>query len=51
VNVRGPVLVGTDLTEAAAEALRAAAELARGLDSRLAVCHVMPELSPAGALF
>lgn len=45
------VLVGTDLTDAAAEALRAGAELARALDSRLAVCHVMPELSPAGALF
>jgi universal stress protein E len=49
--LRGPVLVGTDLTEAAGEALRAGAELARGLESRLVVCHVIPELLPDGSLF
>ena len=47
----GPVLVGTDLTEAAEEALRAAAELARALGSRLVVCHVVPELWPEGSFF
>jgi nucleotide-binding universal stress UspA family protein len=49
--MRGPVLVGTDLTEAAEEALRAGAELARALNGRLVVCHVIPELLPEGALF
>lgn len=49
--LRGPVLVGTDLTEDAEEALRAGAELARALESRLIVCHVIPELLPTGALF
>jgi nucleotide-binding universal stress UspA family protein len=51
VQLRGPVLVGTDLTEAAEDALRAGAELARALDTRLIVCHVVPELLPDGSLF
>jgi nucleotide-binding universal stress UspA family protein len=51
VPLRGPVLVGTDLSEAAEEALRAGAELARALKSRLVVCHVIPELLPEGSLF
>jgi nucleotide-binding universal stress UspA family protein len=49
--MRGPVLVGTDLTEAAGEALRAGAELARDANSRLIVCHVIPEFMPDGVLF
>ena len=49
--LRGPVLVGTDLTKAAGDALRAGAELARALESRLVVCHVIPELLPDGSLF
>lgn len=49
--LRGPVLVGTDLTEAAEDALRAGAELARALNSRLVVCHVIPELLPDVSLF
>ena len=51
MDLRGPVLVGTDLTDAADEALRAGAELARALKSRLVVCHVVPELVPEGSLF
>jgi nucleotide-binding universal stress UspA family protein len=49
--LRGPVLVGTDLTQAADEAVRQGADLARALDSRLIVCHVVPEVLPGGALF
>ena len=49
--LRGPVLVGTDLTEAAGEAVRAGAELARALESRVIVCHVIPEFFPDVALF
>ena len=49
--LRGPVLVGTDLTDAAEEALRAGAEFARALESRLVVCHVIPDLLPEGSLF
>lgn len=47
----GPVLVGTDLTEAGGEALRAGAELARAFGSQLIVCHVIPELFPDVVLF
>jgi nucleotide-binding universal stress UspA family protein len=49
--LRGPVLVGTDLSAAAEEALRQGAPLARGLSSTLFVCHVIPELLPEGAFF
>lgn len=49
--LRGPVLVGTGLSPAAEEALRQGAALAGALDSELLVCHVVPELLPAGALF
>lgn len=49
--LQGPVLVGTDLTESAAHALRAGAEVARALEARLIVCHVIPELLPDGSLF
>jgi universal stress protein A len=47
----GPVLVGTDLSEAAEEALRQGGELARALASQLIVCHVIPEVIPDGSLF
>jgi len=46
MTLRGPVLVGTDLSAAAEEALRQGAELANGLSSTLFVCHVIPELLP-----
>jgi hypothetical protein len=49
--LRGPVLVGTDLRDAAREAVRAGTELARGLESRVIVCHVIPELFSDVALF
>ena len=51
MTLRGPVLVGTDLSPAADEALRQAARLARELASTLLVCHVVPELIPDGSVF
>ncbi|MGE0816208.1 MAG: universal stress protein [Vicinamibacterales bacterium] len=47
----GPVLVATDLTPPADEALRQGAALADGLGSSLAVVHVVPELSQVRVLF
>lgn len=49
--LRGPVLVGTDLSPAAGEALRQGARLARELASTMFVCHVVPELIPDGSVF
>ena len=48
---RGPVLVGTDLSPAADEALRQGARLAIELARTLLVCHVVPELIPDGSVF
>jgi nucleotide-binding universal stress UspA family protein len=45
------VLVGTDLSPEADEALRQGQRLASSLDTRLLVCHVMPELLRVGVLF
>ena len=47
----GPVLVGTDLSSAAEEALRQGAQLAQSLNSKLIVCHVVPEVLPDGSVF
>jgi nucleotide-binding universal stress UspA family protein len=44
MNVAGPVLVATDLSEGADEALRQADALARAAGVPLHVCHVLPEL-------
>ncbi len=49
--LHGPVLVGTNLSAAADEALRQAARLAADLSSNLLVCHVVPELIPDGSVF
>jgi len=49
--LRGPVLVGTNLTHGAEDALRQGATLARDLGGPLLVCHVMPELLRIGMLF
>jgi nucleotide-binding universal stress UspA family protein len=49
--LRGPVLVATDWSSAADEALRQGARLATELGSRLLVCHVVPELIPDGCVF
>src|SRR4051794_8509331 len=49
--VRGPVLVATDLSEGAEEALRQGDLLARRLDAPLHVCHVLPELLGLDPLF
>ncbi|HEX7086364.1 MAG TPA: universal stress protein [Vicinamibacterales bacterium] len=49
--LRGPVLVGTDLSPESDEALRQGQQLASALDTRLLVCHVMPELLRVGVLF
>jgi nucleotide-binding universal stress UspA family protein len=46
-----PVLVATDLSPAADEAIRQAGALARALDSPLYVCHVLPELLQVRMLF
>jgi nucleotide-binding universal stress UspA family protein len=51
MTLRGPVLVGTDLSPASGEALRQSARLATGLEGRLFVCHVVPELIPDGSVF
>ncbi len=51
MKLRGPVLVGTDLSPEADEALRQAARLATELASTLFVCHVVPELIPDGSVF
>jgi nucleotide-binding universal stress UspA family protein len=51
MTLRGPVLVGTDLSVAADEALRQAAALASELGGTLFVCHVVPELIPDGSVF
>jgi nucleotide-binding universal stress UspA family protein len=51
MTLRGPVLVGTDLSPAAEEALRQGARLAAELASTLFVCHVVPELIPDGSVF
>jgi nucleotide-binding universal stress UspA family protein len=49
--LRGPVLVGTNLTQGAEGALHQGATLARDLGGPLIVCHVMPELLRVGMLF
>lgn len=51
MTLRGPVLVGTDLSPAADEALRQSARLARELAGTLLVCHVVPEVIPDGSVF
>ena len=51
MTLRGPVLVGTDLSPAADEALRQGARFATELASKLFVCHVVPELIPDGSVF
>jgi nucleotide-binding universal stress UspA family protein len=51
MTLRGPVLVGTDLSTAADEALRQGARLAAELSTELIVCHVVPELIPDGSVF
>lgn len=51
MTLRGPVLVGTDLSPAADEALRQGARLASELASTLFVCHVVPELIADGSVF
>ena len=47
----GPVLVGTDLTPGAEEAIRQGAQLARDLDAPLIACHILPEILRVGMLF
>ena len=49
--LHGPVLVGTDLSRGADEALRQGARLAGDLGAPLIVCHVIPELAPVAMLF
>ena len=51
MTLHGPVLVGSHLTPAADEALRQAHILARDIESKLIVCHVLPELLRVRMLF
>ena len=51
MRLRGPVLVGTDLSPQSDEALRQGARLATELASTLCVCHTVPELIPDGSVF
>lgn len=51
MQLKGPVLVGTDLTPRSAEALRQAHRLSVGLFSPLIVCHVLPEFPSVRVLF
>ena len=51
MTLSGPVLVGTDLSTAADEALKQASQLANSLGCRLIVCHVVPELIPDSSVF
>ena len=50
IVLHGPVLVGTDLTPGAEEAIRQGAQLARDLDTPLIACHILPG-SRVGMLF
>jgi nucleotide-binding universal stress UspA family protein len=49
--LQGPVLVASDLSEGADEALRQGNALARSLNASLHVCHVLPELLSLDPLF
>lgn len=51
MGLRGPVLVATDLSEAADDAIRQAAALAAGLGVPCVACHVMPEAFRTRVLF
>jgi nucleotide-binding universal stress UspA family protein len=51
MNLRGPVLVGTDFSPSSDEPLRAARKLADDLDTELMVCHVLPEVLHVRMLF
>lgn len=51
MTLRGPVLVGTDLSRGADEALRQGARLTAAIGGPLIVCHVLPELLRVGMLF
>jgi nucleotide-binding universal stress UspA family protein len=51
MKLQGPILVGTDFTEASDEALRQANHLANDLGTSLIVCHVIPELDTVNVLF
>jgi nucleotide-binding universal stress UspA family protein len=49
--LKGPVLVATDLSEGADEAVRQADALARHVGGPLRVCHVLPEMLHVRMLF
>jgi nucleotide-binding universal stress UspA family protein len=51
MKLRGPVLVGTDLTNGSEAALRDGRRLADDLGSALIVCHVLPEIMRVRMLF
>jgi nucleotide-binding universal stress UspA family protein len=51
MKLQGPVLVGTDFTDASDEALRQGHDFANALGTSLIVCHVVPELDTINVLF
>jgi nucleotide-binding universal stress UspA family protein len=51
MSLNGPVLVATDLSEGADEAVRQADTLARHVGGPLHVCHVLPEILRVRMLF
>src|SRR5688500_1660977 len=51
MTLRGPVLVGTDLTASSETAIREGRRLADDLRSTLIVCHVLPEIMRVRMLF
>ncbi len=51
MSLNGPVLVATDLSEGADEAVRQADALARHTGGPLHVCHVLPEILRVRMLF
>jgi nucleotide-binding universal stress UspA family protein len=51
MNIHSPVVVATDLSPGADEALRQAHQLAHAAKARLTVCHVLPEILGVDPLF
>jgi nucleotide-binding universal stress UspA family protein len=51
MRIHGPVLVGTDFSEASDEALRQGYQFASALGTSLIVCHVVPDLETVNVLF
>jgi len=51
MGLRGPILAAIDLTDTADEVLTQASSIGTNLNTRLVVCHVLPEMLQARMLF